>query len=182
MIQQLFPGRTRNQVKLKYKKEERQHPMRLREALTNRAKGPFMCYLYLCLRDFTSKMSLFCVLIFFVFQMSLMRVIYLADHSHFEKVIEHLQQIAAEEKQNSNKDDSIDLTGNEDAEEGSHEANVSTFLMHCFLMLFHLKSCAIYFYTAQVCGKSVFSNFHVKNLYFSGLCTCCVLLSCSCQF
>ncbi|XP_022886533.1 uncharacterized protein LOC111402454 isoform X1 [Olea europaea var. sylvestris] len=83
MIQQLFPGRTRNQVKLKYKKEERQHPMRLREALTNRAK----------------------------------------DHSHFEKVIEHLQQIAAEEKQNSNKDDSIDLTGNEDAEEGSHEAN-----------------------------------------------------------
>ncbi|KAL2473999.1 uncharacterized protein Fot_49735 [Forsythia ovata] len=82
MIQQLFPGRTRNQVKLKYKKEERQHPMRLREALTNRAK----------------------------------------DHSHFEKVIEHLQQIAAEENQNSNKDDSIDLTGNEDAE-GTYEAN-----------------------------------------------------------
>ncbi|KAL2485408.1 Clathrin interactor EPSIN 2 [Abeliophyllum distichum] len=82
MIQQLFPGRTRNQVKLKYKKEERQHPMRLREALTNRAK----------------------------------------DHSHFEKVIEHSQQIAAEENQNSNKDDSIDLTGNEDAE-GTHEAN-----------------------------------------------------------
>ncbi|CAI9755051.1 unnamed protein product [Fraxinus pennsylvanica] len=83
MIQQLFPGRTRNQVKLKYKKEERKHPMRLREALTTRTK----------------------------------------DHSHFEKVIEHLQQIAAEENQNGNKDDSIDLTVNEDAEEGSHEAN-----------------------------------------------------------
>lgn len=36
MIQQLFPGRTRRQVKLKYKKEERQQPLRLREALTNR--------------------------------------------------------------------------------------------------------------------------------------------------
>ncbi|KAL2538291.1 transcription factor TFIIIB component B''-like [Forsythia ovata] len=39
-----------------------------------------------------------------------------------EKVIEHLQQIAAEENQNSNKDDSKDLTGNEDAE-GTHKAN-----------------------------------------------------------
>ncbi|KAL2513564.1 uncharacterized protein Fot_27535 [Forsythia ovata] len=82
MIQQLFPGRTRKQVKLKYKKEERQHPMRLREALTSRAK----------------------------------------DHSHFEKVIEHLQQIADEENQNTNKDGSIDLTGNEDGE-GTQEAN-----------------------------------------------------------
>lgn len=42
MIQQLFPGRTRRQVKLKYKKEERQHPLRLREALTNRSKGRLM--------------------------------------------------------------------------------------------------------------------------------------------
>ncbi|KAL9273914.1 Transcription factor TFIIIB component B''-like protein, partial [Drosera capensis] len=38
MIQQLFPDRTRHQIKLKYKKEERQHPMRLFDALTNRAK------------------------------------------------------------------------------------------------------------------------------------------------
>ncbi|XP_042511437.1 uncharacterized protein LOC122086583 isoform X2 [Macadamia integrifolia] len=38
MIQQLFPGRTRHQVKLKYKKEERQHPLRLSDALTNRSK------------------------------------------------------------------------------------------------------------------------------------------------
>ncbi|OVA08738.1 SANT/Myb domain [Macleaya cordata] len=38
MIQQLFPGRTRHQVKLKYKKEERQQPMRLSDALTNRSK------------------------------------------------------------------------------------------------------------------------------------------------
>ncbi|KAL6572759.1 hypothetical protein OROMI_013717 [Orobanche minor] len=38
MIQQLFPDRTRRQVKLKYKKEERQHPVRLRDALTNRTK------------------------------------------------------------------------------------------------------------------------------------------------
>ncbi|KAI3458869.1 hypothetical protein Pfo_015532 [Paulownia fortunei] len=83
MIQQLFPGRTRRQVKLKYKKEERQHPLRLREALTNRPK----------------------------------------DHSHFEKVIERLQQIAAEENQNADKDDSIDLTGNEVADEGTSNAD-----------------------------------------------------------
>uniref|UniRef100_A0A2K1YMI2 SANT domain-containing protein n=1 Tax=Populus trichocarpa TaxID=3694 RepID=A0A2K1YMI2_POPTR len=38
MIQQLFPGRTRHQVKLKYKKEERQHPLRLHEALSSRPK------------------------------------------------------------------------------------------------------------------------------------------------
>lgn len=39
MIQQLFPGRSRTQVKLKYKKEERQNPLRLHEALTTRSKG-----------------------------------------------------------------------------------------------------------------------------------------------
>ncbi|KAK6136021.1 hypothetical protein DH2020_030231 [Rehmannia glutinosa] len=83
MIQQLFPDRTRRQVKLKYKKEERQHPMRLRDALTNRTK----------------------------------------DHSHFEKVIERLKQIAAEENQNADKDDSIDLTGNEVADEGTSNAD-----------------------------------------------------------
>ncbi|XP_057997266.1 uncharacterized protein LOC110652485 isoform X2 [Hevea brasiliensis] len=38
MIQQLFPGRTRHQIKLKFKKEERQHPLRLSEALSSRAK------------------------------------------------------------------------------------------------------------------------------------------------
>ncbi|KAJ6355944.1 hypothetical protein OIU78_004129 [Salix suchowensis] len=38
MIQQLFPGRTRHQVKLKYKKEERQNPLRLHEALSRRPK------------------------------------------------------------------------------------------------------------------------------------------------
>ncbi|KAM7509298.1 hypothetical protein LguiA_019751 [Lonicera macranthoides] len=39
MVQQLFPDRTRRQVKLKYKKEERQHPLRLHEALLNCATG-----------------------------------------------------------------------------------------------------------------------------------------------
>ncbi|KAL0299060.1 UNVERIFIED_CONTAM: hypothetical protein Sradi_6565800, partial [Sesamum radiatum] len=81
MIQQLFPDRTRRQVKLKYKKEERQHPLRLRDALTNRTK----------------------------------------DHSHFEKVIERLKQIAAEENQNADNDESIDLTGNE-VDEGTSNA------------------------------------------------------------
>ncbi|KAL9684694.1 hypothetical protein QQ045_022135 [Rhodiola kirilowii] len=39
LIQQLFPGRTRNQIKLKYKKEERQHPQRITEAIENKASG-----------------------------------------------------------------------------------------------------------------------------------------------
>ncbi|XP_047974134.1 transcription factor TFIIIB component B'' [Salvia hispanica] len=38
MIAQLFPGRTREQIRNKYKKEERQYPLRLREAFTNRSK------------------------------------------------------------------------------------------------------------------------------------------------
>ncbi|KAL6514882.1 hypothetical protein OROGR_020461 [Orobanche gracilis] len=84
MIQQLFPDRTRRQVKLKYKKEERQHPVRLRDALTNRTK----------------------------------------DHSHFKKVIEYLKQVAAEEKQNADEHDEIDLTGNEVVdEEGTSNGN-----------------------------------------------------------
>ncbi|XP_050232413.1 uncharacterized protein LOC126681079 [Mercurialis annua] len=76
MIQQLFPGRTRHQIKLKYKKEERQHPLRLSESLSNRAK----------------------------------------DHSHFEKVIEQLQQAATQAEQESNRDVSAGLI-DEEAEE-----------------------------------------------------------------
>ncbi|XP_038875904.1 uncharacterized protein LOC120068262 isoform X2 [Benincasa hispida] len=38
MIQQLFPGRTRHQIKLKFKSEERHHPFRLSDAIANRAK------------------------------------------------------------------------------------------------------------------------------------------------
>jgi transcription factor TFIIIB component B'' len=37
MIQLLFPGKSRRQIKLKYKKEERRDPMRLHEAVLNRA-------------------------------------------------------------------------------------------------------------------------------------------------
>ncbi|XP_071922141.1 uncharacterized protein [Coffea arabica] len=83
MIQQLFPGRTRRQIKLKYKKEERQHPLMLREALSTRSK----------------------------------------DHSHFELVIERLKQMAAEEKQNSSTADSVNLMGEEEAEEETLETN-----------------------------------------------------------
>lgn len=39
MIKELFPNLTRQQVKFKYKKEERQNPLRLSEALASRAKG-----------------------------------------------------------------------------------------------------------------------------------------------
>ncbi|CAN4083686.1 unnamed protein product [Withania somnifera] len=82
LIQQLFPGRTRRQLKLKYKKEERQNPFRLHDALTNRSK----------------------------------------DHSHFERVLEHLKQIEAEELQYADKDESINLTGEEEME-GTQEIN-----------------------------------------------------------
>ncbi|GAV61539.1 Myb_DNA-binding domain-containing protein [Cephalotus follicularis] len=85
MIQQLFPGRTRHQVKLKYKKEQRQQPLKLSEAETTRSK----------------------------------------DHSHFEKVIEQLQQAAAEEKQDFNGDDSIGVTGGE-VDEMNTETNEDT--------------------------------------------------------
>lgn len=80
LIQQLFTGRTRRQLKLKFKKEERQNPFRLHDALTNRSK----------------------------------------DHSHFERVIERLKQIEAEELQYADKDESIDLTG-EEGMEGTRE-------------------------------------------------------------
>ncbi|KAE9604124.1 putative transcription factor MYB/SANT family [Lupinus albus] len=38
MIQLLFPDRTRHQIKLKYKKEERQHPLQLSDAVSSRTK------------------------------------------------------------------------------------------------------------------------------------------------
>ncbi|KAL0303597.1 UNVERIFIED_CONTAM: hypothetical protein Sradi_6227800, partial [Sesamum radiatum] len=44
-----------------------------------------------------------------------------SDHSHFEKVIERLKQIAAEENQNADNYESIDLTGNE-VDEGTPNA------------------------------------------------------------
>ncbi|PIA35825.1 hypothetical protein AQUCO_03400015v1 [Aquilegia coerulea] len=39
MIEKIFPGRERRQWVLKYKNEERRHPMKLHDALTNRLKG-----------------------------------------------------------------------------------------------------------------------------------------------
>ncbi|KAG9442716.1 hypothetical protein H6P81_018570 [Aristolochia fimbriata] len=38
MIQQLFPGKTRHQIKLKFKAEERKHPMQIADALMHRSK------------------------------------------------------------------------------------------------------------------------------------------------
>jgi transcription factor TFIIIB component B'' len=40
MIQKhFFPNKTRRQVKLKFKKEEREHPLQLSDALNNHATG-----------------------------------------------------------------------------------------------------------------------------------------------
>lgn len=46
MIQQLFPGRTRHQIKLKFK-EETQHALRLSEALSSRTKGETSLHCFL---------------------------------------------------------------------------------------------------------------------------------------
>ncbi|KAG8655926.1 transcription factor TFIIIB component B'' isoform X2 [Manihot esculenta] len=71
MIQQLFPGQTRHQIKLKFK--ETQHALRLSEALSSRTK----------------------------------------DHSYYEKVIEQLQQVAAQAEEESNRGNSVSLTEEE---------------------------------------------------------------------
>lgn len=39
MVQQLFPERTRQQIKLKYKLEERKNPLKLNDALSTRSKS-----------------------------------------------------------------------------------------------------------------------------------------------
>lgn len=39
MIQQLFPNRTRHQIKLKFKIEERKHPLQVHDALFHRSEG-----------------------------------------------------------------------------------------------------------------------------------------------
>ncbi|KAF3637615.1 putative transcription factor TFIIIB component B''-like isoform X2 [Capsicum annuum] len=90
LIQQLFPGRTRRQLKLKYKKEERKNPFMLHDALTNRSK----------------------------------------DHSHFERVIEQLKQIEAEELQYADKDESIGLTGEEEMEGTQEEGEAMSEKQH----------------------------------------------------
>lgn len=81
MIAECFPGRTRHQIKLKYKNEERRNPSRLHDALATRSMGS----------------------------------------SHFQVVIERLQQIASQ-KQDDNRDDPINLTG-EEAEEVAADMN-----------------------------------------------------------
>ncbi|CAK9154360.1 unnamed protein product [Ilex paraguariensis] len=48
---------------------------------------------------------------------------FLVDHTHFKIVIERLQEIAAEEKHNSNLDDSVDLADEDPAETATPETN-----------------------------------------------------------
>lgn len=66
MIQVLFPNRSRQQVKAKFKNEQRKHPLQIADALVHRSK----------------------------------------DHSHFQKVIQHLQ-VLAEEKAKKEESDRI---------------------------------------------------------------------------
>ncbi|KAL0905319.1 hypothetical protein M5K25_023729 [Dendrobium thyrsiflorum] len=64
MIQVLFPNRSRQQVKAKFKNEQRKHPLQIADALVHRSK----------------------------------------DHSHFEKVIQHLQTVAEQKAKNTASD------------------------------------------------------------------------------
>ncbi|KAG1342823.1 hypothetical protein COCNU_05G010520 [Cocos nucifera] len=70
MIQQLFPNRTRHQVKLKFKNEERKHPLQVHDALVHRSKGEMVMV----------KDS--------------------GDHAHFERVIRKLQTQAEQSSHN----------------------------------------------------------------------------------
>ncbi|OMO63696.1 hypothetical protein COLO4_32233 [Corchorus olitorius] len=111
LIQQLFPGRSRHQIKLKFKNEERRYPLRLSEALASRAKGrvPFSFCFNQMLSDLIIVSSAMLKRYAFVILLSS----YYADHSYFEKVIEQLQQ-ASEAEQQSNGDDYVDLTHEEE--------------------------------------------------------------------
>lgn len=53
MVQQMFPDRTRQQIKLKFKLEERRNPLKINDALSTRPKGgdrsSFLSILYICI-------------------------------------------------------------------------------------------------------------------------------------
>lgn len=51
-------------------------------------------------------------------------IFYYADNSHFEKVIERLKQIEAEENENADNDDLTDMGVDEVADEGISNADV----------------------------------------------------------
>ena len=130
MIQQLFPGRTRQQVKLKYKKEEREHPLRLTEALTNRAKGKIK--LRSCYSEFWHASKLWGNIF----------IIFLSDHSHFEQVIEQLQQFAAQAAQDAKEDDSASMI-DEDLEELNPQYNVLFPALPCIFQNENFCLCCI---------------------------------------
>lgn len=62
-----------------------------------------------------------------------LNIILLSDHSHFESVIERLQQAASQAKQESNENESIAVTGEEEVEEPAEDNNVWFFI---FVVLF----------------------------------------------
>lgn len=57
----------------------------------------------------------------------------LSDHSHFLSVIQRLQQAAAQAKQESDGNESIAVTGEEEVEEPADDTNVWFFI---FIVLF----------------------------------------------
>ncbi|RVW48235.1 hypothetical protein CK203_069617 [Vitis vinifera] len=149
MIMQLFPGRTRNQVKLKYKMEERKHPLRL---LKLRQIVPKHSCMGLVLARTKNKLenigsqfqldaSLCYLLCVSMVENHCKDFISFADHSHFELVIEQLKQVAAQEEQNSKQENSVGLTGvEEEMEEVTLETNmyiqeVPSFLLKMYVLI-----------------------------------------------
>lgn len=57
-----------------------------------------------------------------------------ADHSHFQLVIEHLKEVAAQEKENSCRDDSTGFPGDE--EEVNPDINVR---IHVILFFWNIR-------------------------------------------
>ncbi|PKA60676.1 hypothetical protein AXF42_Ash006310 [Apostasia shenzhenica] len=95
MIQVLFPTRSREQVKAKFKNEQRKHPMQIADALVCRTK----------------------------------------DHSHFDKVIQHLQaqaelkaKLAENSNQTTNSPDEADNKEEENTKPNKAEQEVNGFV------------------------------------------------------
>jgi hypothetical protein len=59
LIQNLFPGRTRRQVKAKFKNEEKLHPVRLADALGRKTQGLYRCCIFQQLALYPSKSGMY---------------------------------------------------------------------------------------------------------------------------
>lgn len=95
-----------------------------------------------------------------------------ADHSHFELVIEQLKQVAAQEEQNSKRENSVGLTGvEEEMEEVTLETNVCLLdlsyfsLLRCTTIL--LRNGHVSVHPDVYSGSTIFSSQDVRADFLS---------------